>query len=110
MDRDDEIVPQQNWALYSGLSLGVTTIHDPSNDTTEILPLPNNKPIVGPRISTGTILYGANAPWLHIAHRLHWMTSTFERLTKSRAFRRSGATTNHAKSEAASHRCTRTLK
>lgn len=63
---DDEIVPQQNWALYSGLSLGVTTIHDPSNDTTEIFAASEQQKagnIVGPRIfSTGTILYGANTP------------------------------------------------
>ena len=63
---DDEIVPQQNWVLYSGLSLGVTTIHDPSNDTTEIFAASEQQKagnIVGPRIfSTGTILYGANAP------------------------------------------------
>ncbi|MGL4750331.1 MAG: amidohydrolase family protein, partial [Shewanella sp.] len=63
---DDEIVPQQNWTLYSGLSLGVTTIHDPSNDTTEIFAASEQQKagnIVGPRIfSTGTILYGANAP------------------------------------------------
>lgn len=63
---DDEIVPQQNWALYSSLSLGVTTIHDPSNDTTEIFAASEQQKagnIVGPRIfSTGTILYGANAP------------------------------------------------
>lgn len=63
---DDEIIPQQNWALYSGLSLGVTSIHDPSNDTTEIFAASEQQKageIVGPRIfSTGTILYGANAP------------------------------------------------
>ncbi|MGL5360536.1 MAG: amidohydrolase family protein, partial [Shewanella sp.] len=63
---DNEIVPQQNWALYSGLSLGVTSIHDPSNDTTEIFAAAEQQKagkIVGPRIfSTGTILYGANAP------------------------------------------------
>ncbi|MGZ9896714.1 amidohydrolase family protein [Shewanella gaetbuli] len=63
---DDEIIPQQNWELYSGLSLGVTSIHDPSNDTTEIFSASEQQKagnIVGPRIfSTGTILYGANAP------------------------------------------------
>jgi imidazolonepropionase-like amidohydrolase/Tol biopolymer transport system component len=63
---DDEIIPQQNWALYSGLSLGVTSIHDPSNDTTEIFAASEQQKsgrIVGPRIfSTGTILYGANLP------------------------------------------------
>ncbi|WP_445946419.1 amidohydrolase family protein [Shewanella sp.] len=63
---DHEIIPQQNWALYSGLSLGVTAIHDPSNDTTEIFAASEQQKagsIVGPRIfSTGTILYGAYAP------------------------------------------------
>ncbi|RTR27452.1 amidohydrolase family protein [Shewanella atlantica] len=63
---EDEIIPQQNWELYSNLSLGVTTIHDPSNDTTEIFAASEQQKagnIAGPRIfSTGTILYGANAP------------------------------------------------
>ncbi|QLE83620.1 amidohydrolase family protein [Shewanella sp. Scap07] len=63
---DNEIIPQQNWELYSNLSLGVTAIHDPSNDTTEIFAAAEQQKagnIVGPRIfSTGTILYGANAP------------------------------------------------
>ncbi|WP_394148595.1 amidohydrolase family protein [Shewanella atlantica] len=63
---EDEIIPQQNWELYSNLSLGVTSIHDPSNDTTEIFAASEQQKagnIAGPRIfSTGTILYGANAP------------------------------------------------
>jgi imidazolonepropionase-like amidohydrolase len=64
----EEITPQQNWMQYSNLSFGVTTIHDPSNDTTEIFAaaeLQRAGEIVGPRIfSTGTILYGANMPGL----------------------------------------------
>jgi imidazolonepropionase-like amidohydrolase/Tol biopolymer transport system component len=63
---ESEIIPQQNWELYSNLSLGVTAIHDPSNDTTEIFAAAEQQKagnIAGPRIfSTGTILYGANAP------------------------------------------------
>jgi imidazolonepropionase-like amidohydrolase/Tol biopolymer transport system component len=63
---ESEIIPQQNWELYSNLSLGVTAIHDPSNDTTEIFSAAEQQKagnIAGPRIfSTGTILYGANAP------------------------------------------------
>lgn len=63
---EDEIIPQQNWNLFAGLSLGVTSIHDPSNDTTEIFAASEQQKagkIVGPRIfSTGTILYGANLP------------------------------------------------
>ncbi|MGI2261319.1 amidohydrolase family protein [Shewanella sp. GXUN23E] len=63
---ESEIIPQQNWELYSGLALGVTAIHDPSSDTTEIFAaseLQKAGKIAGPRIfSTGTILYGANLP------------------------------------------------
>ena len=58
-----EIIPQQNWSMYSNLAFGVTTIHDPSNDTTEIFSaaeMQKSGKIVAPRIySTGTILYGA---------------------------------------------------
>ena len=32
----DEIIPQQSWINYAALAFGVTTIHDPSNDTSEI--------------------------------------------------------------------------
>ncbi len=62
----DEITPEQNWTQYSNLAFGVTTIHDPSNDTSSIFSaaeLGRAGKIVGPRIfSTGTILYGAHAP------------------------------------------------
>lgn len=61
----NEIIPDQNWMQYSNLAFGVTTIHDPSNDTTEIFAaseLQRTGDIVAPRIySTGTILYGAEA-------------------------------------------------
>lgn len=60
---NNEIIPQQNWINYAGLTFGVTTIHDPSNDTTEVFTASEMQKageIVGPRIfSTGTILYGA---------------------------------------------------
>jgi imidazolonepropionase-like amidohydrolase len=63
----EEVIPQQNWVLYAGLGYGVTTIHDPSNDTSEIFAaseLQKAGMIVGPRIfSTGTILYGATTPF-----------------------------------------------
>ena len=63
----DEIIPENNWALYSSLAFGVTTIHDPSNDSSEIFSAAEMQRagvIVGPRIfSTGTILYGADAPY-----------------------------------------------
>lgn len=63
---ESEIIPQQNWQQYSNLSLGVTAIHDPSNDTTEVFAAAEQQKaglIAAPRIfSTGTILYGANLP------------------------------------------------
>ncbi|TKB51903.1 amidohydrolase family protein [Ferrimonas aestuarii] len=62
----NEIIPEQNRINYSSLAFGVTSIHDPSNDTTEIFAaseMQKHGDIVGPRIfSTGTILYGANGP------------------------------------------------
>ena len=61
-----EIVPRQNWVQTSNLAFGVTTIHDPSNDTSSIFAaaeLQRAGMIVAPRIfSTGTILYGAHSP------------------------------------------------
>jgi len=63
----DQIIPQQSWVNYASLGFGVTTIHDPSNDTGEIFSASEMAKaglIVGPRIfSTGTILYGAKAPF-----------------------------------------------
>ena len=51
--------------LYD-LAFGVTTIHDPSNDTSSIFAaaeLQRAGMLVGPRVfSTGTILYGAHYP------------------------------------------------
>lgn len=58
-----DITPQQNWARHADLAFGVTTIHDPSNDTETIFAASEMQRaglIVQPRtFSTGTILYGA---------------------------------------------------
>ncbi len=58
-----EITPEQNWTQMANVAFGVTTTHDPSNDTTEIFSaaeLQRQGSIVAPRLfSTGTILYGA---------------------------------------------------
>jgi imidazolonepropionase-like amidohydrolase/Tol biopolymer transport system component len=63
----DGLIPQQNWVTYAALGFGVTTIHDPSNDTGEIFAASEMAKaglIAAPRIySTGTILYGAKAPF-----------------------------------------------
>lgn len=59
----DEIVPEQSWVDYASLAFGVTTIHNPSADTSEIFAhseMARAGRVVAPRIfSTGTILYGA---------------------------------------------------
>lgn len=58
-----QITPQQNWVDLARLAFGVTTIHDPSNDTLSIFAASEMSKagvIKAPRIfSTGTILYGA---------------------------------------------------
>jgi imidazolonepropionase-like amidohydrolase/Tol biopolymer transport system component len=59
-----QIIPQQNWKNYAGLALGVTSIHDPSNNTSEFFAASEMQKagnIVAARLfSTGKILYGAN--------------------------------------------------
>ena len=66
----EEITPQQNWIQFSNLAFGVTTIHDPSNDTSSVFAaaeLQRAGLILAPRIfSTGTILYGAHSPGLTV--------------------------------------------
>ncbi len=63
---DGGIVPEENWIQLSNLSFGVTTIHDPSNNTETIFAaseLQRAGRLLAPRIfSTGTILYGAKGP------------------------------------------------
>ncbi len=57
------IIPQRNWGRYADLAFGVTTIHDPSNDTGTVFAASEMQKaglVVQPRtFSTGTILYGA---------------------------------------------------
>ena len=57
------MTPQRNWVDFARLSFGVTTVHDPSNDTQGIFAaseLTKAGLITAPRtFSTGTILYGA---------------------------------------------------
>ncbi|MGV3577881.1 amidohydrolase family protein [Brevundimonas sp.] len=80
----DEIIPQQSWVNYAALAFGVTTIHDPSNDTSEIFAhseLARAGRVVGPRIfSTGTILYGANTPFTAVINDLDDALSTLRRM------------------------------
>ncbi len=63
---NEGLVPDQNWMQLANLAFGVTTIHDPSNDTASVFAaaeLQKAGLVVAPRIfSTGTILYGAHEP------------------------------------------------
>ncbi len=56
-------IPEESWQLFANLAYGVTTAHDPSNDSREVFAaadLQKAGKIVAPRIfSTGSILYGA---------------------------------------------------
>ena len=60
---ENGITPQKNWIHHANLAFGVTTIHDPSNDTEAVFSaaeLARSGAITSPRtFSTGTILYGA---------------------------------------------------
>ncbi|WP_347302774.1 amidohydrolase family protein [Croceibacterium sp. TMG7-5b_MA50] len=61
----DELVPQRNWSMLQNLALGTTTLHDPSNTSSEIFAAAEMQRaglILAPRIfSTGEIVYGAKA-------------------------------------------------
>jgi imidazolonepropionase-like amidohydrolase/Tol biopolymer transport system component len=61
------IVAEASWPLMANLAFGITTAHDPSNDTETVF---TNAEMIrtgrklGPRLySTGTILYGAETPF-----------------------------------------------
>ena len=68
------IIPQQSWIDYASLAFGVTTLHDPSNDSNEIFShseMQKAGVVVAPRIfSTGTILYGAKANFSAVVNNL----------------------------------------
>jgi len=62
----DELIPQQNWKALATLSLGVTTVFDPSSRASEIFAageMQRAGMLLAPRTySTGEIVYGAKAP------------------------------------------------
>ncbi|GAA0613922.1 amidohydrolase family protein [Brevundimonas kwangchunensis] len=80
----DEIIPQQSWVNYAALAFGVTTLHDPSNDTSEIFAhseMGRAGRVVAPRIfSTGTILYGATTAFTAQIDSLDDARSTLRRM------------------------------
>jgi imidazolonepropionase-like amidohydrolase/Tol biopolymer transport system component len=62
---DGEGFPETNWVGLASLAFGVTTLHDPSNDTASVFTAKEMQRVgdlLAPRVfSTGTILYGAKA-------------------------------------------------
>jgi Tol biopolymer transport system component/imidazolonepropionase-like amidohydrolase len=84
------VIPQQNWLHYAMLTFGVTTVHDPSNDTGEIFAaaeMARAGKLVAPRIfSTGTILYGAKAPFKAVIDSLDDARSHLRRMKAAGAF------------------------
>jgi len=86
----EQVIPQQSWINFAALAYGVTTIHDPSNDTAEIFAaseLAKAGMIVAPRIfSTGTILYGAKAPFKAEIEKLDDALSHLRRMKAVGAF------------------------
>ena len=80
------ITPQQSWLHYATLAFGVTTVHDPSNDTGEIFAaaeMARAGEITAPRIfSTGTILYGAEGTFKAVVENLD---DAREHLTRMKA-------------------------
>jgi imidazolonepropionase-like amidohydrolase/Tol biopolymer transport system component len=66
----DGLMPEQSWVQAASLAFGVTTLHDPSNDSATIFAaseMGKAGMLVSPRIhSTGTILYGAASADAHV--------------------------------------------
>ncbi|MBW3566625.1 MAG: amidohydrolase family protein [Proteobacteria bacterium] len=84
-----EFVPETNWVNMASLGFGVTTIHDPSNDTSTIFAaseLARAGEIIAPRIySTGTILYGATTGFTVEVNELDDAMSHLRRLKSAGA-------------------------
>jgi len=85
-----EIVPQRNWFNYAALAFGVTTVHDPSNDTSTFFAageMARAGLITAPRLfSTGTILYGAAGSFKAIVNSLDDARSHLRRMRAVGAF------------------------
>ncbi|MCC6785453.1 MAG: PD40 domain-containing protein [Planctomycetes bacterium] len=86
----DGITPRANWPYLASLAFGVTTTHDPSNDTKLVFAmheLVETGRVLGPRIfSTGTILYGAEGSYRAIIESKADATRHLRRLQAFGAF------------------------
>jgi len=81
---------QQSWAFLANLAFGVTTTHDPSNNSQMIFAyseMVKKGMVVGPRIfSTGTILYGAEGDFKTVIDKLDDAIDAVHRTTAWGAF------------------------
>ncbi len=79
------LYPRQSWALNALLAFGVTTTHDPSNNTQMIhaeAELVEAGSRLGPRMfSTGTILYGAEGDFKAVINSYEDALSAIKRTT-----------------------------
>ncbi len=87
---NDGILAQTAWPLVANLAYGVTTSHDPSNDTETVF---TNAEMVragmklSPRLfSTGTILYGAETPFKAVVETYDDALSHLRRMKSVGAF------------------------
>jgi imidazolonepropionase-like amidohydrolase/Tol biopolymer transport system component len=87
---NDGIIAQTAWPFVANLAFGVTTSHDPSNDTETVF---TNAELVragqklGPRLfSTGTILYGAETPFKAVVDTYDDAVSHLRRMKAVGAF------------------------
>jgi Tol biopolymer transport system component/imidazolonepropionase-like amidohydrolase len=84
------ILAEASWPLMANLAFGVTTSHDPSNDTETVF---TNAEMIraglklGPRLfSTGTILYGAETPFKAVVETYEDALAHLKRLQAVGAF------------------------
>ncbi|MFA7442699.1 MAG: amidohydrolase family protein [Lysobacteraceae bacterium] len=84
------VIPQQNWAYYTNLAFGITTMHDPSASNEFVFSqaeLVKAGRMVGPRVmSTGTILYGADFDFKAVVNSLDDARSHLRRMKALGAF------------------------
>jgi imidazolonepropionase-like amidohydrolase/Tol biopolymer transport system component len=84
------LLAQSSWPLAVNVAFGVTTSHDPSNDTETVFTnaeLIRSGAKLGPRLfSTGTILYGAETPFKAVVESYEDALSHLRRQKATGAF------------------------
>src|SRR4029453_5035708 len=86
----DGLIAESSWPLEANLAFGVTTSHDPSNDSETVFTISElirSGQKLGPRLfSTGTILYGAETPFKAVIENYDDAVSTLRRQKAMGAF------------------------